>query len=170
VPGALGPLLVAIGLAVATSVALVVALGVFEAEPRFLVPVGGMVIGNSMTAAAVALNRLGDDVRRSARDVEALLALGATAAQAVHGVARRSLRSAMIPIIDQTKTTGIIAFPGVMVGMLLGGADPLDAVKLQLVLLWVLMGAVAISALVAVTLAQRRFFSAAQQLLVGERL
>jgi putative ABC transport system permease protein len=170
VPRVFAPLLIALTCAVAGTVALVVALGIFDATPRYLVPVGGMVIGNSMTAAAVALNRLGDDVRRSERDIEALLALGATSTQAVAGVVRRSLRSAMIPIVDQTKTTGIIAFPGVMVGMLLGGAEALDAVKLQLVLLWTLMGAVAISALVAVTLAQRRFFSAAQQLLVGERL
>jgi putative ABC transport system permease protein len=170
VPRAFGPLLVALALAVGGTVALVVALGIFDATPRYLVPVGGMVIGNSMTAAAVALNRLGDDMRRSERDVEALLALGATSQQAAHGLVRRSLRSAMIPIVDQTKTTGIIAFPGIMVGMLLGGAEPLDAVKLQLVLLWILMGAVAISALTAMSLAQRRFFSAAHQLLVGERL
>ena len=57
----------------------------------------------------------------------------------------------MIPVIDQTKTTGLVAFPGVMVGMLLAGADPIDAVRLQLVLLWTLMGSVALSAvLVAV--------------------
>ena len=55
----------------------------------------------------------------------------------------------MIPVIDQTKTTGIVAFPGAMVGMLLAGAEPVDAVRLQLVLLWVLMGSVALSAVIA---------------------
>ena len=62
----------------ASTLVLVVALGVFEPEPRFLVPVGGMVVGNAMTAAAVALNRLGDDMRTSAPRIEATLALGAT--------------------------------------------------------------------------------------------
>ena len=114
---------------------LVVALGVFEPEPRFLVPVGGMVVGNAMTAAAVALNRLGDDMRASAPRIEATLALGATATQAALPVVRRSLRSGMIPLVDSTKTTGLIFFPGTMVGMLLAGADPVDAVRLQLVLL-----------------------------------
>ena len=164
VPHAFGPLLVALGLAAATTVGLVVALGIFDPTPRYLVPVGGMVIGNAMTAAAVALNRLGEDVQARERDIEALLALGATAQQAVRPVVRRSIRSAMIPIVDQTKTTGIIAFPGIMTGMLLAGAPPLDAVKLQLVLLYTLMGGVALAALISTTLAQRRFFTAAEQL------
>ena len=61
----------------------------------------------------------------------------------------------MIPLIDQTKTTGLIAFPGIMVGMLLGGAEPLDAVRLQLVILWILLGAVALAALIATSLGVR---------------
>ena len=81
-PDALGPLLLALALAAAATLGLVVALGVFEPEPRYLVPVGGMVVGNSMTAAAVALNRLGDEVTRHAREIEATLALGATSTQA----------------------------------------------------------------------------------------
>ena len=114
-----------------------VALGIIEPKPRYLVPVGGMVIGNSMTAAAVALNRLGEDVHDRARQIEATLALGATSTQAVAPLVRRSLRSGMITLIDSTKTTGLIFFPGTMVGMLLAGADPTDAVRLQLILLYV---------------------------------
>jgi putative ABC transport system permease protein len=70
----------------------------------------------------------------------------------------------MIPLIDSTKTTGLIFFPGTMVGMLLAGAAPVDAVRLQLVLLYVLLGAVALAALVAVALARRTFFTADHQL------
>ena len=73
--------------------------------------------------------------------IEATLALGATSRQATRAPSRRSLRSAMIPLIDQTKTTGLVFFPGTMVGMLVAGAEPLDAVRLQLVLLWILLGA-----------------------------
>jgi putative ABC transport system permease protein len=164
VPGAFRPLLVALALAGTTTLVLVVALGVFDAKPRFLVPVGGMVVGNSMTAAAVALNRLGDEVRSSATRIEATLALGATATQAMLPILRRSLRSAMIPLIDSTKTTGIVFFPGTMVGTLLAGASPTDAVRLQLILLWTLLGAVAIAALTATGLAYRNFFTPAHQL------
>jgi putative ABC transport system permease protein len=164
VPGALWPLVVALGVAATGTLGLVVALDVFEPEPRFLVPVGGMVVGNSMTAAAVALNRLGDDVHDSARQIEATLALGATSTQAAAPIVRRSLRSGMIALIDSTKTTGLIFFPGTMVGMLLAGADPEDAVRLQLILLYTLLGSVALAGLIATTLAYRNFFTASHQL------
>jgi putative ABC transport system permease protein len=164
VPGALTPLLIALSLAAVTTLGLVLALGIFEPTPRYVVPVGGMVIGNAMTAAAVALNRLGDDVEASARQIEATLALGASSAEAAAPIVRRSLRSGMITLVDSTKTTGLIFFPGTMVGMLLAGADPTDAVRLQLILLWVLLGSVAISSLVATGLGYRGFFTPAHQL------
>jgi putative ABC transport system permease protein len=164
VPAAFWPLLASLGLAAVATLGLVVALGIFDATPRYLVPVGGMVVGNSMTAAAVALNRLGEDVHEQSNRIEATLALGATSSQAVTPLVRRSLRSGMITLIDSTKTTGLIFFPGTMVGMLLAGADPADAVRLQLILLYVLLGAVSISSLVAITLARRNFFTAAHQL------
>ena len=164
VPGALTPLLIALSLAAVTTLGLVLALDIFEPTPRYLVPVGGMVIGNAMTAAAVALNRLGDDVEASARQIEATLALGASSAEAAAPIVRRSIRSGMITLVDSTKTTGLIFFPGTMVGMLLAGADPTDAVRLQLILLWVLLGSVAISSLVATGLGYRGFFTPAHQL------
>jgi putative ABC transport system permease protein len=164
VPGAFWPLLGALAVAAASTLLLVVALGIFEPKARFLVPVGGMVVGNAMTAAAVSLNRLGDEVHASLGQIEATLALGATATQAMLPIIRRSLRSGMIPLIDSTKTTGLIFFPGTMVGMLLAGAEPIDAVRLQLVLLYTLLGSVAIAALLSIALAYRNFFTPAHQL------
>jgi len=70
----------------------------------------------------------------------------------------------MIPLIDSTKTTGLIFFPGTMVGMLLAGAAPADAVRLQLILLYVLLGSVAIATLLAVQLSARAFFTPEHQL------
>jgi len=164
VPDAFWPLLIALTVAAATTLGLVVALGVFEATARYLVPVGGMVIGNAMTASAVALNRLGDEMADSRGRIEATLALGATAQEASSPFVRRALRSGMITLVDSTKTTGLIFFPGTMVGMLLAGADPTDAVRLQLILLYALLGSVAIAGLVATALAYRNFFTPAQQL------
>jgi putative ABC transport system permease protein len=164
VPNAFVPLLLALGTAAAVTLTLVIVLNVFEPKPRFMVPVGGMVIGNAMTSASVALNRLADEIRDRAHLIEATLALGATARQATTQMVARSLRSGLIPLIDQTKTTGVVFFPGTMVGALLGGATPLNAVRLQLILLWTLMGAAALSSLIATGLAQKRFFTPAQQL------
>jgi len=164
VPGAIVPIVLALAVTAAVTLGLVLALGVFKAEPRYLVPVGGMVIGNSMTAIAVALNRLADEMHEGRRQIEAMLALGATSQQAARATVARSLRSGMIPLVDSTKTTGIVFFPGTMVGMLVAGAEPVDAVRLQMVLLWVLLGAVALGALIATSLGYRGFFTAAHQL------
>jgi putative ABC transport system permease protein len=164
VPDAFWPLLIALAIAGASTLGLVVALGVFEATARYLVPVGGMVIGNAMTASAVALDRLGDEMADSRERIEATLALGATAQEAAAPTVRRALRSGMITLVDSTKTTGLIFFPGTMVGMLLAGANPTDAVRLQLILLYTLLGSVSIAALVATTLAYRNFFTSAHQL------
>ena len=164
VPHAFVPLLIALGLAGTATLVLLVVLGVFSPEPRYLVPLGGMVIGNSMTAAAVALGRLGEEVTASRREIEATLALGATATQAARPIVRRSLRSGVIPLIDSTKTTGVIFFPGIMVGLLVAGAAPLDAVRLQLIILYMLLGSVSIASVTAVVLAQRNFFTPAHQL------
>lgn len=164
VPGAMLPLVLGLSLAAVATLGLVVGLGIFEPEARFLVPVGGMVVGNAMTASAVALNRLGDEFEDSAARIEATLALGATSHEAALPSVRRALRSGTITLIDSTKTTGLIFFPGTMVGMLLAGADPVDAVRLQLILLYVLLGSVSISALVSVSLAYRNFFTAEHQL------
>ena len=164
VPGALGPVALALAVAAATTLGLVLALGVFEAKPRYLVPVGGMVIGNAMTAAAVSLNRLADEIGGARAAIEATLALGATARQAAAPAVTRSLRSGMIALVDSTKTTGIVFFPGAMTGMLVAGAEPVDAVRLQLILLWSLLGSVSLSALIATGLGYRGFFTPAHQL------
>ena len=81
--------------------------------------------------------------------------------EAAAPIVRRALRSGMITLVDSTKTTGLIFFPGTMVGMLLAGADPTDAVRLQLILLYALLGSVAIAGLVATGLAYRNFFTPA---------
>jgi UDP-glucose/iron transport system permease protein len=164
VPNAFVPLLIALGVAAAATLGIVLLLGVFPAKPRYMVPVGGMVIGNAMTSASVALSRLADEIHDKAGLIEATLALGATAQQATTRLVARSLRSGLIPLIDQTKTTGMVFFPGTMVGAILGGASPVEAVRLQLILLWTLMGAASISSLIATGFAQGRFFTPAQQL------
>ena len=100
----------------------------------------------------------------SNKTIFATLALGATSTEAAAPIVRKSLRSGMITLIDSTKTTGVVFFPGTMVGSLLAGASPTDAVRLQLILLWVLLGSVALAGLVAISLAYRNFFTPAHQL------
>jgi putative ABC transport system permease protein len=125
----------AIGAAALATLGLLLALRVVPGTARYLVPLGGMVVGNSMNAASLTMGRIRDDVAGQRPKVEAALALGATSRQAVAPILRTALQHALIPLIDATKVTGIIFLPGAMVGMIIAGADPLEAVRLQVVVL-----------------------------------
>jgi putative ABC transport system permease protein len=164
VPNVFWVLLFGLGVSVAATLGLALAVDALPATTRTLIPIGGMVIGNAMTSAAVALSRLQDEVAGSAPEIEARLSLGATARQAVDPLLRRSLTAGMINVIDSTKTAGLVFIPGTTVGMLLGGAAPLDAIRLQLILFYLLAGGVAIAVVLSVSLAYRSFFTAAHQL------
>ncbi len=101
--------------------------------------------------------------------VEAALALGATSRQAVSPILKTALRGALVPLVDATKTTGIIFLPGAMVGMIIAGADPLEAVELQIVVLYMLLGSVSVAAMLVGLLSYRSFFTARHQLRVMVR-
>lgn len=164
VPGAFPVLLGALAAAAAGTLGLALAVGALPATSRALVPVGGMVIGQAMIAAAIALSRLEHEVRSSVGEIEARLSLGATSRQAIDPILRRSLTAGMINVVDSTKTAGLVFIPGTTVGMLLGGAAPLDAIRLQLILFYLLVGGTAIATVLAATLAYRGFFTPAHQL------
>ena len=164
VPGAFVLATAAIGVAAAATTGLLILLGVVPPTARYLVPLGGMVIGNSMNAASLTLTRIRDDVKAQSLNVEAALALGATSRQAVSPILKASLRSALIPLIDSTKTVGIVFLPGAMAGMIIGGADPLEAVRLQIVVMYMLLGSVSIAAILTGLFSYRSFFTPRHQL------
>ena len=164
VPRALPHATLAIAVAAACTLGLLLVLRVVPPTGRYLVPLGGMVVGNSMNAASLVLARLRDDVAGGRPRVEAALALGATSRQAVAPILKASLKGAMIPLIDSTKTVGIVSLPGAMAGMIIGGADPLEAVRLQIVVMYMLLGSVSIAAMLAGLLSYRAFFTPRHQL------
>jgi len=155
---------VAVGVAAVATLGVLLTLGIVPPTARYLIPLGGMVIGNSMNAASLTMTRIRDDVAEQRPKVEAALALGATSRQAASPILRTALQSALIPLIDATKTTGIIFLPGAMVGMIIAGADPLEAVRLQIVVLYMLLGSVSIAAILVGTLSYRSFFTPRHQL------
>ena len=167
VPGAFGVVALAVGAAAVATLGLLLAIGVIPATARYLIPLGGMVIGNSMNAASLALTRIRDDIKERRAKVEAALALGATGRQASSPIRKTALRRALMPLIDATKTTGIIFLPGAMVGMIIAGADPLEAVRLQIVVLYMLLGSVSIAAIMVGTFSYRSFFTPGHQIREG---
>ncbi|MGD9333053.1 MAG: iron export ABC transporter permease subunit FetB [Desulfobacterales bacterium] len=143
-------------------------LQVFPYQPRYIIPIAGMIVGNSMVVCGLVMARLRDDIKLQKPQIEAALALGATPRQAVGGQLRRALVSAMTPIVDNTKTVGLISLPGAMTGMILAGASVLEAVQVQIIVMYMLIGASAISGLTTAYLTYRRFFTRAHQLDLGD--
>jgi putative ABC transport system permease protein len=130
-----------IGVAAGVTALIVVASGTISAHARELVPFTAQVIGGSMTATTLAGSRLRDDVAAHWAEMEAWLALGARPRQAVSELAVTAASRALVPALDQTRNVGLVVLPGAFVGLLLAGASPLDAGRLQLLVLIALLAA-----------------------------
>jgi putative ABC transport system permease protein len=165
VPGA--RLVAATALTVATGATLgvLLVLGIVPAQPRAAIPLGSMIISNAMNTASLVMTRLRDDLASHRREVEARLSLGHPSAEAAGPWHRQALRSGLLPIVDNTKVVGLVALPGAMTGMLLAGASPADAIRLQLVVMYMILAGNALAALVAGQLTVRRLFTRDHQLI-----
>ena len=158
--------LLSIGIGSALTIALLVVLGTFQFVPKDIIPIGGMVIGNSMTTATLVVTRLSADFHNQRDMIESKLALGATSRQASLTQFQQTIKSALAPIIDTTKTVGLIKLPGAMTGMILAGASPLEAVQLQIIVMYMLVGAATFTGLIATWLTYRQFFTPVHQLVL----
>ena len=123
-----------------------------------------MILGNSMTSAALAGDRLQGDLRAGADEVEARLALGFSDHEAVQPMVRTALRAAMIPTVNGMMTVGLVQLPGMMTGQILAGSSPLVAIRYQMVVVFMLAAATALGSLLFVRLAAGRYLTPAHQL------
>lgn len=135
---------------ISVTLAVVFATGAVALEPRYVLAMGGIVIGNCMTIAVLAGHRFREAVREQWDQVEGWLALGATPRRATLTQARYAVHAALIPSTDQTKTTGLVTLPGAFVGAIFGGASPLEAGRFQVVVLASIMAAGAVTAVALV--------------------
>jgi putative ABC transport system permease protein len=131
---------------ITVTLAVVFGTGAIEFTPRYVLAVGGIVIGNCMSIAVLAGRRFFEAVREQWDQVEGWLALGAPARRATLTQARYSVHAALIPSTDQTKTTGLVTLPGAFVGAIFGGASPLEAGRFQVVVLASIMAAGSVTA------------------------
>lgn len=156
----LAPLAVtAFAAAAVVTLGVLFALRVFPLEPRTLVPIAGMMIGNSMTATVLVARRLVDELRDKRDEVEARLGLGQPYRQAAAPYLRTALRSALSPQIETTKATGLVFLPGAMTGLILAGVSPVQAVLVQAVVMFLILGSVAITTVVVALGLVRRVFT-----------
>jgi putative ABC transport system permease protein len=129
-------------------------------EPRYVIPIAGMVLGNSMNGIALTLERVFADLERRSEEVLALTALGARPWEAARDSIRAAVRAGMIPTINSMAAVGIVFIPGMMTGQILAGVDPVDAARYQIVVMLMVSAATALGAILTVLLSYRKRFDA----------
>ncbi|MGB9680266.1 MAG: ABC transporter permease [Thermoanaerobacteraceae bacterium] len=153
-----------IALSATITISLLILFGNIHFRPQEVIPVSGMIIGNSMVASGLAVSRLKDEIKNKSEELEVYLALGATSRQAAQKIIKTSIKTGMIPTVDSMKTLGIVQLPGMMTGLILGGVDPINAVKYQIMVTFMLASTVAISCFTVTFLTYRTFFTKQHQL------
>ena len=169
IPGLFPLALAAFAVATAVSLLVLFGLGVFELDGRTLIPLAGLTIGNSMAATVLVARRVYEELRDKREEVEARLALGHTSTDAARPYLRSGLRTALIPQIETTKAVGLVALPGAMTGLILAGVDPLDAVRVQAAVMFLVLGGVATATTVVGLGVSRRLFTPDHRLVRMER-
>jgi putative ABC transport system permease protein len=147
-----------------TALAILILIGLIPLQPEFLIPLGGMAIGNSMIGCSLTINRLKSEFKNNRNKVETALALGATSEQAGEPYFRASVKAALIPTIDNLKTLGIIFIPGAMTGMLIAGADVIWAAEYQIAVFLMIMSSKSIAIIILSILIKNRLFTEEHQL------
>ena len=117
--------------------------------PRFFIPILGMILGNALTGVALALETLTEGAKLERAGIEARLAQGEGRYAAFERPLRRTLRTAMMPMINAMAVSGIVSLPGMMTGQILSGVDPAEAAKYQVAIMFGIASATALSALIA---------------------
>ncbi len=140
-------------------------------DPQYAIPLTGMILGNSLNGISLGLNRLSEQLATHRDQVEAMLTLGATRWEAARTSIRQAIHSGMIPVINSMMVVGIVNLPGMMTGQLLAGVSPLQAVRYQIIIMFLIAAATALGTVSVVLLSYRRLFNEHHQfrsdLLVG---
>ncbi|WP_207260865.1 iron export ABC transporter permease subunit FetB [Desulfovibrio sp. Huiquan2017] len=134
--------------------------------PQYFIPLAGMIVGNSMNAISICLDRLFSDLKARRNEVEMRLALGADFREASRDILAGAVRAGMIPSINSLMAVGLVSLPGMMTGQILSGTDPLTAIRYQIVVMLMLVASTAVGAMIVTDLVRKRCFSKGQQLLL----
>jgi putative ABC transport system permease protein len=133
--------------------------------PQYAIPLLGMILGNTLNGISLGLDRLGGELAARRPQVEALLTLGATGWEAARRPIQEAVRTGLIPIINAMMVVGVVSLPGMMTGQILAGASPLEAVKYQIVIMFLIASGTALGTVSVVLLSYRRLFNSSHQFL-----
>ncbi len=126
--------------------------------PQYAIPLLGMLLGNTMTGVAVALDNLTRQTLEKRAQIEARLALDKASSEAIGDIRRDALRTGLIPIVNAMTTAGIVSLPGMMTGQILAGSPPMEAAKYQLLILFLIATGTGLGSMTAVLLGSKRLF------------
>lgn len=127
-------------------------------QPRYAIPLLGMILGNALTGVSLGLDRCLGELKDGRARVEALLIFGATRWEASRPVVSEALRSALVPILNSMSVVGLVTIPGMMTGQLLGGTSPELAARYQIMIMFLIAAATALGAGVTILLSVRSCF------------
>lgn len=155
-----------ISIAVGTGITLCILVfsGAIKYEPYQIIPICGMIISNAMVALGLCFRQLSADFKSRRDEVETKLSLGADILPSSIAIIRDSIRTGMIPTIDSAKTLGIVSLPGMMTGLILAGTSPIQAIRYQIMVTFMLLSTTAIASFMACYLSYRTFFNKRKQL------
>jgi putative ABC transport system permease protein len=139
-------------------------LKIVPATPQYIISISGMIIGNSMIIATLYLNRLKAEIEMRKEEILLVLSLGGSTKQSIFPIIKQSIRASLIPTIEGQKTIGLVQLPGMMTGQIIAGADPIQAVKFQLLIVFIIMAAASITAITLGFLIYPSLFNRNQQL------
>lgn len=132
---------------------------------QYIIPISGMMIGNSMVLSVLFLNRFTSEIASHQNEIELILSLGGTPKQAIHRQLMHAIKASMIPTIESQKTIGLVQLPGMMSGQIIGGADPIQAVQFQLLIIFALLTAATLSSIIIGFLSYPALFNERMQVL-----
>ena len=155
---------IAMVISTAITMTVLVVSGAIAFTPNEVIPVAGMVISNSMVAIGLSYKNLTNCFKNRRAEVEVKLSLGADIKEASKDILRESIKIAILPTIDSAKTLGIVALPGMMTGLILGGASPVVAIKFQIMVTFMILSSSTLATLMSTYLCYIDFFNARKQL------
>jgi putative ABC transport system permease protein len=137
-------------------------------EPQYAIPILGMILGNTLTGVSLGIERMTQELTAGRNVVEMSLALGASRWEAAQGPARQAVRAGMIPTLNQMTVVGLVSLPGMMTGQVLAGQSPIQAVRYQIIIMFLIAAASGLGTVFAVLLTYRRLFSADHRFLAAK--
>ena len=157
-----------IGIGAVLTLAVLLSANVLSFTPYQMIPVGGMVMSGAMVAVGLCFRQITTSFKSRQQEIQIKLALGATPMQACKAILRAALIFSLQPTIDSAKTLGIVSLPGMMTGLILAGMSPMEAIKYQIIVIFMSFSTISIAIAIAGYLSCRQFFNTKEQLILSD--